>query len=125
MLDYKCLSVLEYIIRECKTPNYKILSTKEILSAMPREYAFDVETIFSCLETLFSKGYVSIKYKDENEICISPLPKGRQVFENRLDEEINKVKTIKTCATFSFLGSILGSLITGVAFFLLFVLGAR
>ena len=125
MLDYRCLSVLEYIIKECETPSFKIISVEEILSAMPIEYGFDTSAILSCIDTLFSKGYISVKYKDENEICLSPLPKGRQVFENRLDEEIKKNNIKKTCAMFSFLGSLIGALISGVAFVLVYFLGAR
>lgn len=119
MLDKRCLSVLEYLDKECLNCGYKVFSIDEMIDYMPKEYGFDKENLIECLKTLSQNGYISVKYIDDKDVCLTPLPKGRLVFENRLDNEIEKERSKKKYFLYSFIGACLGSLVSSVILFLI------
>lgn len=108
MLDKRCLAFLEYIDKACDRGGYKIFAVEELVSAMPAEFGADAEGVEECVLNLSAKEYISVKYMDEAEICLSPLTKGRLVFEQRLDEEIEKSRAEKRYFAFAFLGALSG-----------------
>lgn len=113
MLDKRSLSLLEYIDKACEGGGYKIFAVEELVSAMPAEFGADAEVVEECVLNLSAKEYVCVKYMDETEICLSPLAKGRLVFEQRLDDEIEKSRAEKRYFAFAFSGAFAG----GVAAF--------
>ena len=89
-------------------------------------FGIDENGVNECLKTLFDHEYISVKYQDDSEICLSPLPKGRLVFENKLEQEIEKEKTRKSYLIYSFLGSFFGGIsVTLFAIILLAILWGK
>ena len=124
MLDKRCLALLGVINAECLTSGYKVFSFDELVLSMPQHFGIDVESIKECLSTLAEREYISVKYEDEVEVCVCPLSKGRLVFENRIEEQIEKARAEKRYFTYAFWGSLLGgSAITIIAIFILFLVG--
>lgn len=126
MLDRRCLALLEIINAECQNSTYKIFAVRELVLSMPERFGIDENGICECLKTLFDHEYISVKYQDDSEICLCPLPKGRLVFENKLEQEIEKEKTRKSYLIYSFLGSFLGGIsVTLFAIILLAILWGK
>lgn len=108
MLDKRSLSLLGYIDKECSGGGYKIFSVAELLASFPPEFGSDEEGVADCLRALSEKEYISVKYADEREVCLSPLPKGRLVFENKAEEETERARAEKRYFLYSFFGAIAG-----------------
>lgn len=112
MLDKRCLELLNIINQQCVDTGYKVLDFDLLVSSMPKSLGVDGITVRECLNQLSLKEYVSIKYQDEKEVCLSPLPKGRLVFEEKIDLEIEKNRAERKYFVYAFLGALLGGVIT-------------
>ena len=110
MLDKRCIELLNIINHECKDSGYKIFSVGELISLMPERFGIDGLGLIECIKTLYEREYISVKYQDDNEVCICPLTKGRLVFENRLEEELEKSRAEKRYFLFSFVGALAGGI---------------
>ena len=108
MLDKRCLALLNIINGECVGTGYKIFSISDLISSMPVHFGMDGAGIYECIKTLSEREYISVKYQDDKEICLSPLTKGRLVFENKIDDEMEKSRAEKRYFFFSFIGGLLG-----------------
>ena len=108
MLDERTFALLDIINFECGSGGYKVFFIKDLISSFPKHLLIDEEQILECIEVLANHQYISVKYQDQNEICLSSLVKGRLESENRLDEKIQALEINKRHFLFSFLGAILG-----------------
>lgn len=108
MLDKRCLALLNIVNGQCESSGYKIFSVDELISEMPAAFGIDELGISECVGTLAEREYISVKYQDDVEICMCPLTKGRLVFENRIDEQIEKSRAEKRYFIYSFIGSFTG-----------------
>ncbi len=125
MLDKRCVLLLEYIDKECAEGGYKVFEVKELLAALPAEFGADAEELERCVLTLSAKEYINVKYIDEEEICLTPLSRGRLLFEKRLDDEIEQARAEKRYFAFSFTGAFFGAgFAAAVAFLIAFLAGA-
>ena len=59
---------------------------------MPKKFKVDFDTINQLVNYLKIGEYISLKYSDKEVICISPLPRGRRVFEIENEDKKNKKK---------------------------------
>ena len=123
MLDKRCLALLDLINGECLNSGYKVMEIAALAQAMPPRFGIDEEGVRECIDTLSEREYISVKYEDEREICLSPLPKGRLVFENRIDEEIAEGRSRKTYFLYAFLGGAAGGIFSALAVLLAFAVG--
>ena len=114
MLDKRSMALLKIINEECVNSGYKIFSVEQLINSLPSELGVDENVFLICIKNLFDRQYISVKYQDENEICLVPLAKGRVVFENIIDEEIERNSIKKKYFAFSFCGGIVGSILGGV-----------
>ena len=108
MLDKRCVCLLEVLNGECESSGYKIFSIEELVLAMPESLGVDAFIVEECIKTLCDHEYISVKYQDDVEVCLCPLTKGRLVFENKIDQELEKSKDRKLYLWFSFFGAFLG-----------------
>ena len=111
MLDKRCLSLLNIINAECSGSGYKIFAIDDLISAMPQKFGMDGDGVFECIKILTDREYLSVKYQDDNEICACPLTKGRLVFENKIDEELEKSRAERSYFIYSFFGALSGGLL--------------
>ena len=86
MLDKRSEALLRIINEECKEGSYKVLEVDDLIRSMPRKYKIDSEGIAQLMGYLSSGEYISVKYGDEEVFCVSPLPRGRRIFEVEEDE---------------------------------------
>ena len=124
MLDKRCLALLNVINAECLNSGYRVFSFEELALSMPKHLGVDSAEVERCLSTLLEREYISIKYQDEKEVLTCPLPKGRLVFEKRIEEQTEKVIAEKRYFIYSFIGSLSGGLFaTVILIILLTVIG--
>lgn len=116
MLDSVSKKLLWLIINECES-GYKIIEKEFLISSFPQGLVIDEFLLKKHIGYLLEKEYISVKYEDEKELCVCPLPKGKLLLEENLNGEIENYTTKKRYFLFSFLGAFLG----GVAVSLLFV----
>lgn len=123
MLDMRSKTLLNYLVGECSQGSYRVFETKELLGIMPKKFKADNTTILQCMQYLEKGNYISIKYKDGNMYCVSPLPFARQLLENESNQK-QKTKKFVTMGSvlyllifvFAFLGSFLAILFYGMIF---------
>ena len=106
MLDNRCLALLDIINTQCTGGGYKVFEFSFLASLMPSYYQADSTCVHECLKQLVLYDYVSVKYEDESEVCVSPLPKGRLIFEEKIDQEIEKIRSEKRYFLYAFLGAV-------------------
>ncbi len=114
MLDKRSMALLKIINAECIDSGYKVFSVEQLISSLPSELGVDENVFLICIKNLLDRDYISVKYQDENEICLVPLVKGRLVFENLIDEEIEKNIVTKKYFAFAFFGGIIGSFLASL-----------
>ena len=121
MLDEISLTLLAIIDGQCAQNGYRVFDFEEIVKFLPSHLKVDTSIIKESLVSLNASGYISIKYQDEVEVCLSSLPKGRQLLERqRLDKQtLQEFKRIHLKN--SLLGGFLGGLVTGILFVIIFV----
>lgn len=125
MLDKRCLALLNFINGECLNSGYKVFSVEELMSAMPESFGMDTDAISECICALAEREYISVKYHDDFEVCACPLTKGRLVFENQIDEQLEKTRAEKRYFLVSFLGAIFGAFFSFLIIFLFLKIGGR
>lgn len=92
MLDKRSEALLRIINKECLEGSYKVLEVDDLIRLMPKKYKVDYETISQLMGYLKAGEYVSVKYYDNEVFCVSPLPRGRRVFEVELEDKKNNKK---------------------------------
>lgn len=96
MLDKRSEVLLRIINKECNEGSYKVIDVDDILRLMPNRFKVDLETINQLMNYLKSGDYISIKYSDNEVFCVSPLPRGRRMFELEKEERrLSKKKIFK------------------------------
>ena len=93
MLDKRSEALLQIINAECKEGSYKVLEVDDLIRSMPKKFKIDSDGILQLIGYLKKGEYVSVKYTDSEVVCISPLPRGRRIFE--VEEENKKQKKRK------------------------------
>lgn len=114
MLDKRSMALLKIINEECINSGYKIFSVEQLINSLPSELGVDENVFLICIKNLFDREYISVKYQDENEICLVPLAKGRLVFENAIEEEIEINSIKKKYFAVAFCGGTFGSILGGL-----------
>ena len=125
MLDVRCQALLGVINGECGGSGYKIFETEFLKNSLPKDCRIDEDGIRECIKLLSERDYISVKYQDDKEICLSPLAKGRLVNERRIDEQIERNSTKRQYLIYSFFGAIIGSILGGVITAIIFFFGGR
>jgi DNA-binding MarR family transcriptional regulator len=113
MLDSKSTSVLIAVNTLCQD-GYKVLSLTEILYELPKEVLISQTTLCQTLSELEYKGYLSIKYQDDSEVCLSTLPKARLFLEQTATEIEQSLKDNRLNFKNAFFGSLCGGLLSDV-----------
>lgn len=123
MLDKRSLFLLNAINAQCLDSGYRVFDLKELLCYMPEHFGMQLEELINCVKALAEREYVSVKYLDDVEVCLCPLPKGRLVFENRIDGQIERSRLDKKAFSHAFWGGFIGAIIPTVILLLLIWLG--
>ena len=128
MLDEKSLALLNGLKADSVANGYKIYSIEE-LKALTSYAGVTDEDIIECISSLRIGEYISVKYQDQTEVCLSVLAKGRAECENAILKETSTpvaVKNQKEAFTGAFLGAVLGGVIAVLlAVIIILVLGGK
>ena len=122
MLDEMTFALLNAINLECQNGGYKVFAIKDLLFLMGK-YSFDEYDLLESVERLKNHQYISVKYQDDNEICLAPLVKGKIESEDRLQHQIAQSEEQKKHFFYSFLGGACGSALVFSAVVIIKVLG--
>jgi hypothetical protein len=111
MLDKRSEELLRIINKECNEGSYKVIEICDLIKLMPIKFKVDIDTINQLMGYLKHGEYISVKYSDKEVYCVSPLPRGRRIFEVEQEE---KILTKKKKAKIAFIS----------LFYLLLIFGA-
>ena len=118
MLDKRTTEFLKIINSNSTEGAFKVLEISNVLNKMPSKYKIDYDSIVHMAEYLKERDFVTIKYVDEQEICLAPLPKGRLYDEKEKELKKEKRKGIRliilmviSSGVAAFLGALLSKLI--------------
>ena len=93
MLDKRSEALLRIINKECNEGSYRVLEVDDLIRLMPKKFKVDFDTISQLMGYLKTGEYVSVKYSDNEVFCVSPLPRGRRIFEVAQDEKNSNKKS--------------------------------
>ncbi len=113
MLDKKSVELLQLLNKLCADGGYKILKISELKNSLVKVYKSKDDLVES-LKVLYDRDYISIKYQDDEEVCVNVLTKGRLLFENTSDinKQNNSIKRVSFVYSFFFF--LFGGVITAV-----------
>lgn len=103
MQDLKTKELLNILLTQDNPYGYKIFSFEELSSAMPEYLGADVDTVKECIDLLNREGYISVKYRDLEQICLC------LIHSERKESDVNR--PIKKGFSSAFLGGVTGGLI--------------
>lgn len=107
MLDGRGKSLLKAINEICDG-RYKIVSYGELAERLPPYYGMNEEDVKFGLSVLASRDYVSVKYQDDADVCVCPLPKGKRLFEDESDERAKEYENRRSDFVACFWGAFVG-----------------
>lgn len=119
MLDKRSFALLDVINNVCLNSGYKVIEFNTLLEHMPKCFGIDKEGIKECIVALSEREYISVKYEDDNEVCLSPLPKGRLVFESKTEEELAEKKNKRKYFCSSLFGALFGGGVITLIFYII------
>lgn len=122
MLDKRSFALLDVINNICLNSGYKVIEFKTLVDKMPKGFGIDEDGVRECIVALSEREYVSVKYEDDKEICLSPLPKGRLVFETKTEEELLTKRNKRKYFCSAFFGAVFGGGIVTAIFYVVFSL---
>ncbi|MBQ9513671.1 MAG: hypothetical protein IJR66_01635 [Clostridia bacterium] len=119
--DYNA-EIMHNINMLCKNAYYEIISVKDVKKCIS-DGELDDKSLTKYLEELSDMEYVNVKYRDENEICLAVLPKGRAVeyYYNRREKENKKLK--REIMKYTVLSSILTGSVFALSIIVYFIIG--
>ena len=71
------------------------------------------------VKELSDRELISVKYRDDKEICLSPLPKGRLLFENKTENERKEKEIRNALFKKAFIGGVSGGITGSVIYALI------
>ena len=120
MLDKISLTLLTIIDEQCALNGYRVFEFDELVKLLSTP-SISPSVIKECLVNLNASGYISIKYQDEFEVCMTCLPKGRQVIERERATEQTLAQFKRIHLKNSLLGGFLGGVVASVLSLIIFL----
>ncbi|MCQ2399294.1 MAG: hypothetical protein MJ072_02175 [Clostridia bacterium] len=102
---------------------YEVFKVAEIFSALPVTAELSEEELKNEIAFLNDGEYISVKYQDDDEICLAVMPKGRQRFDGE-EQENAKTDRRHDLFVYSFFGGFFGGLIAVTVAVVLLLTGA-
>ena len=75
------------INKECQSGSFQVVEVNDLISSLPKKYLPDQNLVTQCVNSLAREGYIEVKYHDSEVFCLCPLPKGRMMFENKIEKK--------------------------------------
>lgn len=71
--------VLNIIYDFCPDESYKIVDVNDIILALPEGKNLELDKLFQIIDDLATDASIMLKYRDEEDICLSIQAKGRRI----------------------------------------------
>lgn len=122
MLDKRSIALLKTLNKLTDGATYKVITSEEIMSAIPNKSQYDADGIKQIVEFLEKQEYINIKFSEESTYCYSLLPKARIYLEQE-GNKVQKSKKKTQFLTYLYIGiaSFIGSLVAIILFFYLLI----
>jgi hypothetical protein len=78
-MDSLSFDILNIIYDYCPDDSFKILDVNDILLAMPEGAILSPERLFKIIDELAIDESITLKYRDEDEICVALPAKGKRM----------------------------------------------
>ena len=121
MLDKKTAAVMRAINDICRDGSYKVVSADDLIDMLPKKLSLDKQSLLHTVTFLKEREYISVKFCQSDEYCLSSLPKGRTFVENREERLKEERKSCKRNAVIYFLAAMIGAMVGSCLFWLFFV----
>jgi hypothetical protein len=115
LLDKRTSALMSMINEECNEGSFKVLEIEDIIASLPKRYKLDRVNLKQMMDFLVERDFLEVKYYDDNEYCLSPMPKGRLYHEQAREEKKIKARqrefiiyTIMGSFFAAFAGALLG-----------------
>lgn len=110
MLDKLTKTILKKISESVQGEEYVIIKLEELKNSLP--FKSDNDGLMSSVKFLQKQEMISLKYSDEENICLAILPQGRLYLEEQEAIVKQRFKNIRK------------NILSGVGFFIAAMLGA-
>ncbi len=118
MLDKLSRKLLIKLKSMCNTDGYSIIEVDDIVAQISNK--IDATTLGKYIDLLITQEYIDVKYIDDKQICLSILPKSRNI--NKASKHAKGLQISKSGIIIiaivsmlgAFVGSILANLLCGV-----------
>lgn len=118
MLDRATAKVLDELNSICVDASYKVIEINDLCQKFPKKFKIDDKALLQSIEHLVERNYISLKYHDDEVICLSVLPKGRLFKEKNEELKFTKDKKFEIAwlslicgAMGAFIGSALSTIL--------------
>jgi len=98
------IQILRFLANECKSNEYNVIEKKDIVSFFDKKNIIDENEIDAMISALERKGYIKIKYDDDNVYCLC-------VIHNDVEEKKESKTALFPSFLFNLLSAFLGSFI--------------
>lgn len=119
MLDERTSLLLAAINEYCGEGSFKIAEEGELLRRFPAQMGVDGESLRAMLVYLGDRRYIDVRYAEEGEYCVRPLPEGRIYFERTQAERRESRRRRRDGVVFALIGSFAGGFFGALAAWLL------
>ncbi|HEY8419395.1 MAG TPA: hypothetical protein VIL03_03065 [Clostridia bacterium] len=112
MLDKLTRTVLKKISESAQGEEYIIIKLDELKEALP--FKSDKEGLLSSIKFLQKQEMVSLKYSDEDNVCLAILPQGRLYLEEQealVKQKLKKARRSIVSWLGVFLAAMLGTIV--------------
>ena len=92
MLDKTTLTVLNTLNEQNSENKYVVLPKETIISGFKKKKQPDEDTLKGIINYLDEREYIKLKYADDGKYCLTVLPKGRLINENKKEEKLRLKK---------------------------------
>ena len=114
MQNQKEKLLLSFLYRDCGLNKFTVVDKQDILSCFQKRNYIEEGDLDNLIQALERKGFIKIKYDDENVYCLSVL--------RECEEEKKEIKTkLPSLFFWVFLGSFLGGLLSSLVINLIFI----
>ncbi|MGI6701098.1 MAG: hypothetical protein ACOX3U_01320 [Christensenellales bacterium] len=80
--------ILNILYDQCSDDTYKIIDVNDILLAIPEGFTASADKVFEIVEDLATDGSVMLKYRDDEDICLSVTVKGKRIVKKERETRI-------------------------------------
>lgn len=112
MLDKFTNTILKKISEYTQGEEYVIINLEELKNSLP--FKSDNEGLLSTIKFLQKQEMITLKYSDDQNVCLSVTPQGRQYLEEQkelLKQRLTKVRKSLVAGVGVFIAAMLGSIV--------------